>query len=66
MPGDGVKLPSGKVIGTDIVIHNSTDITALISTDLQFDGAPLAIPFGAGKHSRPEYTLDDDESDIQA
>lgn len=66
MPGDGVKLPSGKVIGTDIVIDNATDITALIATDLQFDGAPLAIPFAGGKHSRPEYTLDDDESDIEA
>jgi hypothetical protein len=30
MPGDGVKLPNGKVIGKDIIINAQTDIEALI------------------------------------
>lgn len=43
-PGDGVRLPSGKVIGTDIVLDEKADIEALIRDEqsLMFEGKPLA------------------------
>ncbi len=43
-PGDGVKLPSGKVIGKDIVLNEQTDILALMAQEegLLYKGAQLA------------------------
>lgn len=43
-PGNGVKLPNGKIIGTDIKLDENTDIDALMSNEkgLAFEGKPLA------------------------
>lgn len=44
-PGDGVKLPNGKVVGTDIKTDKSADISALMYQKDAFlvDNQPLAI-----------------------
>lgn len=43
-PRDGVKLPNGKVIGTDIILDESTDIDAMMQDNelLTHNGNPLA------------------------
>ena len=49
-PGDGVKLASGKVIGTGIPLGKSADITALIKSGVLKDerGKALAAPIKVG------------------
>jgi hypothetical protein len=44
VPGEGVKLSSGKIIGKDIIFAENTDIPALIAdgNELNFQGRPLA------------------------
>ena len=43
-PGEGVILPNGKVIGTDIVLSEDADIAAMMNDDqqLRFNKKPLA------------------------
>jgi hypothetical protein len=45
-PGEGVELPNGKVIGTDIKFDLDTDIMALMhdKEGLYYKGLPLAAP----------------------
>ena len=44
-PGNGVKLPSGKVIGTDIILDENSDIMHLIeSGELLYRDKALAAP----------------------
>ena len=50
-PGDGVKLPNGKIIGVDILLDENADIDVL-SRDvngLMFEGKALAAPLNLGK-----------------
>lgn len=46
VPGDGVQLKGGKVLGKDVVITSQTDIEALIKREkgLTYDGHPLIVP----------------------
>ncbi|MBA3954024.1 hypothetical protein H0X48_01775 [Candidatus Dependentiae bacterium] len=46
VPGDGVKLSNGKVIGKDIIIDNTADVAALMRNPeaLLSQGQPLAAP----------------------
>lgn len=46
VPADGVKLPSGRIIGKDLILDESSDITALMNDPqgLQFQGRALASP----------------------
>ena len=43
-PGDGVRLPNGKVVGKDIVLDKKADIAAMARDEqaLMFQGKPLA------------------------
>lgn len=45
-PGDGVKLPNGKVVGTDIILDVDADVIHMMHDDslLSFKGRPLAAP----------------------
>lgn len=45
-PGDGVKLPSGHVIGKDIIFDEDADIQAMIYDNkvLLVEDRPLAVP----------------------
>jgi len=45
-PGEKVKLPNGKIIGEDILLDESADITAMMHDEnmLMFEGKPLAMP----------------------
>lgn len=53
VPGDGVKLPNGKIMGTDVIIDQSTDIEELTKSgnDLNYKDRPLAtfIPTAASR-----------------
>ncbi len=44
VPGDGVKLPNGKIMGTDLVIDKSTNMQQLIAEggDLNYKNRPLS------------------------
>lgn len=45
VPGMGVRLTSGKIMGKDIIITRDTDIQKLIDTDvLRYQGKSLAVP----------------------
>lgn len=45
-PGDGVKLPNGKIVGTDIKLNNHADIESMMQKggDLFYDNTSLAVP----------------------
>ncbi len=51
VPGNGVKLANGKIVGKDIVINQQTDIDSLVndSEGLEFEGKALVAPVQAGK-----------------
>lgn len=52
-PGDGVKLPNGKVIGKDLILDENADIFSMMQDEkaLRFKDRPLAAPI-IMKHSR--------------
>jgi len=56
VPGTGVKLPNGKVIGTDLILNEKSDIERLIQDDLSYNGQALAapLPLSASKVALPE------------
>ncbi|MDP3889557.1 MAG: hypothetical protein Q8Q25_03385 [bacterium] len=58
-PGDGVKLPNGKIVGVDIVLDEKADIAALMRDEnaLMFQGKALAAPLG--KVGQQEIVLGD-------
>lgn len=59
-PRDGVKLPNGKVMGTDIILDESSDIPSLMLDDqaLSFNGNPLAAPITiSGRSELPADTI---------
>lgn len=60
-PGDGVVLPNGKVVGTDIKIDKDADIAAMMHQKdvLLFDNQSLAAPLYLPSH----VVLMDDEED---
>ena len=43
-PGDGVRLPNDKVIGTDIILNKEADVLAMMydRSQLYYNGRPLA------------------------
>lgn len=49
-PGDGVKLPNGKVIGKDILLDEDANIICMTSDEqlLSFETMPLAVPLKLG------------------
>lgn len=51
VPGQGVKLANGKVIGRDIIIDTTTDMEQLLqSSDLMYEDAALAVKFPFEHH----------------
>jgi hypothetical protein len=44
VPGQGVRLPNGKVMGKDVVLDEASDIESLMAKggDLNFEGQPMA------------------------
>lgn len=52
-PGDGVKLPNGKIIGKDIILNEDADITVMMQDDnaLRFEGRSLAAPLSLDQRS---------------
>lgn len=49
VPGDGVKLPNGNVVGVDIILDEDADIATLMrdKNGLTFQGKALAAPLGS-------------------
>ncbi len=58
-PGEGVRVPSGKVIGKDIMLSENTDIGAMMldPKTLNYDGKALAaeLLLGGSKHAMPLF-----------
>lgn len=54
-PGDGVRLPNGKIIGKDIKLDEDANIPGLITdpNGLQFEGRPLAATLPLNPLSSP-------------
>jgi len=53
VPGEGVKLSNGKIIGKDIMFDSNTDIEQYINEQggLEYENRPLAIPVFRDKQS---------------
>lgn len=59
MPRDGIKLPNGKVIGTNIIIDENSDIESMMRDDtlLAHNGRPLAARiFVSGSSTIPNVS----------
>jgi hypothetical protein len=65
-PGEGVKLPNGKIVGTDIKLDENADIEAMMKDEKQlgYKGKALAAPLVVKKrdpyflpHSVTDYSL---------
>jgi len=54
LPGDGVILPTRKVMGTDITIDGTVAVQSLMATELMYKGKPLAIQLNIGKQNASE------------
>lgn len=55
-PRDGVRLPNGKVVGTDIILDENADIESMMQDDslLAYNGAPLAAKISISGTSSKE------------
>ncbi len=49
VPGEGVQLSNGLVIGKQIVFNQDTDMQELVNTLLRYNGRPLALQIMSGK-----------------
>lgn len=58
VPGAGVRLSNGLIMGKDIIIDEQTDITPLLLKDgpLQFQGKPLAAPIKTNTHFATSFS----------
>jgi hypothetical protein len=54
-PGNGVKLPNGKIIGQDIIFDKESNIGAMMydKNALYYNGKPLAASVSLGRHYVP-------------
>jgi len=61
-PGDGVKLPNKKVVGTDIVLDKKADIAAMIMDPqvLLYKDKPLAARLELGSSANVQFFLNED------
>ena len=65
-PGQGVKLPNGKIIGKDIILDENADIELMMHDDqaLSYRGQPLAAQItisGDKKNNFQQNILPEDE-----
>jgi len=53
-PADGVRLPNGKIIGTDIMLDEQADIEHMMHDEqmLSYQGRPLAAKVGISGHAQ--------------
>lgn len=65
VPGPGVKLGNGKVIGTDIVFDAETDMQAFLKpgSDLYAQGKPLVAKINRGSQAQEQEEEDTDKAD---
>ena len=65
-PGDGVKLPNGKIIGKDIIFDEGADIEAMMHDEqmLSYQGNALAAKIKIiGKHGSAQQIIFPEESE---
>lgn len=62
-PGDGVRLPNGKVMAKDIMLDEDADLLPLACADhaLYFEGKPLVLPLEIGRHKVSGIMLEDED-----
>lgn len=60
VPGNGVTLPNGKVVGKDISFDENTDFPKLTEKegDLYFEGKPLAMPIDLKQETPSELLVE--------
>lgn len=66
IPGDGVQLPNGNIIGKDIIIDETSDIKTLAGDPmfLSFHGKPLALPISISRSASALSSLIDFEDEF--
>jgi type II secretory pathway pseudopilin PulG len=66
VPGDGVVLSNGKIIGKDIIFDENADIPAMMSdpTMLNFQNKALAAPLQMSGQKMPDLLIDTDTFDV--
>lgn len=66
VPGDGVVLSNGKIIGKDIIFDENADIPAMMSdpTMLNFQNKALAAPLQMSAQKMPDLLIDTDTFDV--
>lgn len=65
-PGDGVKLPNGKIIGKDIILDENADIEEMMHDEqmLSYQGNALAAKIKiAGKHGSAQQVIFPEENE---
>lgn len=62
-PGDGIKLPNNKTIGTDIVLDSKANVAAMMADEkaLLYKDQPLAARLNLGTSPKVQFFLDDEE-----
>jgi hypothetical protein len=65
-PGDGVKLPNGKIVGKDIILDEHAHIVALMadSQGLMFEEQPLAAPLHLHEIPVPQVMIDEGDDEL--
>jgi hypothetical protein len=63
-PGDGVKLPNNKIVGTDIILDQKADIDAMMvnEQELMYNDKPLAARLDLGSPAHIQFFMNDDDS----
>jgi len=61
-PGDGVKLPNKKIIGTDIILDQKADIDTMMfdQETLSYKNKPLAARLDLGAPTNMQFFLNED------
>jgi len=57
IPGDGVILPTHKVMGKDISINGTVAVQPLLTTELMYKGKPLAVQLHIGRDNVVESSV---------
>ena len=64
-PGDGVKLPNNKIIGTDIILDQKANIDKMMvnEEELMYKDKPLAARLELGTPANIQFFMNDDSSE---
>ncbi len=58
LPGDGVILPTRKVMGKDVTVDENTQMISLLEQEFTYKGKPLAVPLPMGNEGTVAVPVD--------